>query len=68
VVLLGGGCEDEEACKELPYSVASFRLEKTAEEDLDECVLAAERGGAIRGKEASFGAAILAVFGLTMLW
>jgi hypothetical protein len=63
-----GGCEDEEACKELPYSVASFRLEKTAEEDLDECVLAAERGGAIRGKEASFGAAILAVLGLTMLW
>jgi len=64
-----GGCEEmEEVCKELPYGVTSFRLELTSEEELGECMLAAERGGAIRGKETSFGAAVLAVFGLMMLW
>lgn len=62
-----GGCEEnEEVCKELPYGVASFRLEMTAEEGLGECVLAAERGGAIRGKQASFRAAVLAIFGLML--
>jgi len=63
-----GGCEDEAACKELPYSVASFRLEKTEEDALDECLLAAEHGAGVRGKEASVGAALLTVAGLTMIW
>ena len=67
----GGYEKKQEVCKEFPYGVASFRLELTPEEDLGECVLAEERGatgGAIRGKEASFGAAVLAAFGLMMLW
>jgi hypothetical protein len=63
-----GGCDDELACKELPYSVASFRLEKTAEEDLDECLLAAEHGAGVRGKGASVGAALLTVVGLMMMF
>jgi hypothetical protein len=63
-----GGCADELACKELPYSVASFRLEKTAEEAPDECLMAAEHGAGVRGKEASVGAALLAVAGLVMFW
>lgn len=63
-----GGCVDEGACKELPYSVASFRLEKTAEEDLDDCLLAAEHGAGVKGNEASVGAALLAIAGLMMFW
>ena len=64
-----GGCDDELACKELPYSVASFRLERTAEEGLDECLLAAEHGAGVRGKEANVGAmALLTVAGLMMFW
>jgi len=62
-----GGCDDELACEELPYSVASFRVEKTAE-DLDDCLLGAEHGAGVRGKEASVGAALLAVAGLMMFW
>jgi hypothetical protein len=42
-------------------TVASFRFEKTAEEDLDDCLLAAEHGAGVRGKEASVGAALLTV-------
>lgn len=64
-----GGCEDELACRELPYGVASFRLERTGEEDVDECLLAAEHGAGVRGREASFWAmALLCGAGLMMFW
>jgi hypothetical protein len=63
-----GGCDDDLACKELPYSVASFRLEKTVEEAPDECLMAAEHSAGMRGNEASVAAALLAVAGLVMFW
>lgn len=68
-----GGCEDRgdaETCSELPYSVASFRLELTAEEELGECVVAAQRGagGSVRGRELNLGVLAMGLFGWLMLW
>lgn len=55
-----GGCEDEQSpsCSELPYSVRSFRLEQTAEEDRGDCLIAAERSVGLK-REASVAAMIL---------
>lgn len=67
-----GGCGwgDGGTCNELPYSVASFRLERTAEENMGECVVAAQQGvsGGIRGREFSLEVLGLSLVALLMLW
>lgn len=68
-----GGCEDREdvgTCTELPYSVASFRLERTAEEGVGECVVAAQQGasGGIRSRELNLEVLGLSLVGLLILW
>jgi hypothetical protein len=55
-----GGCEEEQEyyCRDLPYSVGSLRLERTAEEDVGECILAAERGAGKRVEMSSMAVVV----------
>lgn len=64
------GCDDDglvNYCRELPYSVGSIQLQIAARGSDRECMVAAERGVAVRGRLADLTMALVGVvFALVM--
>lgn len=59
-----GGCDEDglvNYCRELPYSVGSFRLQMAAGGSDRECKVAAERGAGTRGRHASLAMGLAGV-------